>query len=154
MRRAEAPPAGWYPDPEGGTRLRWWEGEDWTPQYRAPPTPSELQRHAAAVRPPAPEHGAKGAPLARTDMEEVVSQVRQVARSEIDRAAGVFAQRAQAATRQVQPLISEYTTRITRILRISAIVVAVLLVAWFAFQAVAEVTFFEWLGDRIDRLTD
>jgi hypothetical protein len=45
------PPAGWYPDPEGSFRQRWWSGSDWTndfAQYR--PTqisqtpPSIIQR--------------------------------------------------------------------------------------------------------------
>lgn len=29
------PPAGWYPDPEGGSQVRWWDGENWT-QSSAP----------------------------------------------------------------------------------------------------------------------
>ncbi|WP_397517782.1 DUF2510 domain-containing protein [Rhodococcus oxybenzonivorans] len=24
------PPAGWHPDPEGGSQLRWWDGKQWT----------------------------------------------------------------------------------------------------------------------------
>ena len=155
MGRADAPPAGWYPDPEGGSRLRWWDGTDWAPDYRAPPTPSELHRRAAIVEPrQPPERLAPGAPLSRVEMEEVVSQVRQVARSEVDRAADIFTQRAQTATRQIQPLVTEYTNRIVRTLRIAAIVVVVLVIAWFVFQAVAEVTFLEWLGERIDNLTN
>ena len=27
-------PAGWYPDPDGGNRRRWWDGREWT-QYTA-----------------------------------------------------------------------------------------------------------------------
>lgn len=34
-------PAGWYPDPEGGDRRRWWDGQEWT-QYTA-----EFQRHTS-----------------------------------------------------------------------------------------------------------
>jgi hypothetical protein len=154
MKQADAPSAGWYPDPQGATRLRWWDGEDWAPQYRAPPTPSELHRRAATRMPAAPETARPAAALSRSDMEELVAQARQVARSEVDRAAGVFSDRARAATREIQPLISDYTSRAARVMRKVAIVGAVLLVGWFVFQAIAEMTFLEWLGERIDRLTD
>ena len=40
MRVADAPPPGWYPDPEGGSRLRWWDGTDWSDRYR--PRPPEI----------------------------------------------------------------------------------------------------------------
>jgi Protein of unknown function (DUF2510) len=33
------PPAlpGWYPDPEGTARQRWWDGTAWADDYRADP---------------------------------------------------------------------------------------------------------------------
>jgi eukaryotic-like serine/threonine-protein kinase len=31
-----SPPAGWYPDPEGGPNPRYWDGERWTDRYRVP----------------------------------------------------------------------------------------------------------------------
>lgn len=34
-------PAGWYPDPDGGERRRWWDGQEWT-QYTA-----DFQRHTS-----------------------------------------------------------------------------------------------------------
>lgn len=37
MRPKDAPPPGWYPDPLGGSRLRWWEGRDWADRFRPPP---------------------------------------------------------------------------------------------------------------------
>ena len=36
MNHPSASP-GWYPDPEGGPALRWFNGTDWTYQYQAPP---------------------------------------------------------------------------------------------------------------------
>jgi hypothetical protein len=162
VRRADAPPAGWYPDPAGGARLRWWEGTDWTDDYRAPPSPAEreiLARHgnlkAAATRlPEVPSAVREATRLSRADTEEVIAQVRQAARSEIDRAADLFSARARAATREIQPLVTEYTNKIFRWLRIIAVIVVVLVIAWFVFQAIAQESFFNWLGDRIDNLSD
>lgn len=38
LTRASAPVAqGWYPDPTGGRRARWWDGEEWTPHVQALP---------------------------------------------------------------------------------------------------------------------
>lgn len=31
------PAAGWYPDPAGGDRLRWWNGSEWTDHLSTPP---------------------------------------------------------------------------------------------------------------------
>jgi hypothetical protein len=156
MRTSEAPRPGWYPDPQGGARLRWWDGTDWTDRYRPPPTPAELERTSRSAKgaraPDAPDRPKAG--IARAEVDEIVAHVRQVARSELDRAADVFTQRASAATREFRPLVTEYTNRLLRWVRIGAIVVAVALVGWFVFQAFAQVTFFEWLGDRIDGLTD
>jgi DNA-binding PucR family transcriptional regulator len=92
--------------------------------------------------------------LSRQDTEEIIAQVRGAARSEIDRAADIFTQRARAATREIQPLVTEYTNKLFRWLRIIAVIVVVLVIAWFVFQAIAQESFFEWLGDRIDNLTD
>ena len=49
MKVADAPTAGWYPDPEGGTRLRWWDGGDWTDDYRVRPTLHETAGVAVAA---------------------------------------------------------------------------------------------------------
>ncbi|MGX9297425.1 DUF2510 domain-containing protein [Tsukamurella paurometabola] len=42
-RRAELPPpvapAGWYPDPEGAARMRWWNGTKWTRRFADPGVP-------------------------------------------------------------------------------------------------------------------
>ena len=55
--------------------------------------------------------------VVRPEVDEIVAQVRQVARSEVDRAAEVFARRATAATRELQPLVTEYTNRLLRWVR-------------------------------------
>ena len=86
--------------------------------------------------------------------DEIIAKVRDAARSEVDRAADVFSQRAQAAVRQIQPLVTEYTNKAFRWLRIIAVIVVILLIGWITFQAVAQVSLFEWIGDRIDNLTD
>jgi hypothetical protein len=33
---AIGPPAAWYPDPDGSTQLRWWDGKGWTGHYKPP----------------------------------------------------------------------------------------------------------------------
>jgi hypothetical protein len=159
MVRVAPPAPGWYPDPEGGTRLRWWHGTDWSDRYRPPPSSSELQRAAAtrATAEPSPPIGpASGTrrSLTRSEADEIIAQVRQVARAEVDRAAEKVTQQARSAAREIQPLISEYTNRLLRWLRIALLIAVVAVIAWFVFEAVAQATFLEWLGDRIDSLTD
>lgn len=165
MRLADAPPAGWYPDPDGGSRLRWWEGTDWTDNYRPRPTPSEIAAREFAH----PQEGAAasaraaGLPVTATpeyrrdvrrESEEIIAEVRKVARSEVDRAADLFSQRARAATRDLQPLITEYTTKFFRWLRIGLVIAIVLVVGWIVFQAIVQQSFLDWIGDRIDSLTE
>lgn len=159
MRIEDAPRPGWYPDPEGSARLRWWMGTDWSDRYRAPPTPgvADIQAVAAAhARTQFDEVGGHvgmgGLPRAQT--EEIISQVREAARSEAERAAQLFGAQARAATRNLQPLISDYTSRGLRLIRRLVVLAVILVIAWFVFQAWANVTFFDWLGDRIDNITD
>jgi len=40
------PPSGWYPNPQGGLGLRWWDGARWSDQVRAPTTPP--RKHTAS----------------------------------------------------------------------------------------------------------
>jgi hypothetical protein len=165
MRVADAPQPGWYPDPAGGVRLRWWDGTDWSDDFRSRPSVGQLlladkarlaarqaARTAEGLAEPRLPPGA-GA-LSRADTAEIISQVRQAARLEAERAADLFTQRARAATKEIQPLITEYTSKILRWIRIGAVIVVALLVGWILFQVIAQVSFFEWLGDRIDNVSD
>ena len=84
MKLEDAPPPGWYPDPEGGERLRWWEGDDWGEERRAPPITGELREavqavtEAAATASETAQEARDRARSAETD--RVISQVRDVTR--------------------------------------------------------------------------
>jgi hypothetical protein len=159
MRTKDAPPAGWYPDPEGGARLRYWEGTDWSDRWRAPPTAGviKIQAEAAArARTDAHQFGAPSTmgSLSRQDSDEIINQVRLAARAEAERAATMFGAQARSVTSNLTPLISEYTTKITRWFRIASMIAIALLIGWLAFQIFAQVSMFEWIGDRIDNLSN
>ena len=159
MRRVDAPPAGWYPDPEQATRLRWWDGMDWTDIRRAPPSNAELivaeenrQFFEREKVPPGylpPKSG-----VTQQDASQIIAEVRNVARQEVDRAAQEFSNRATNAVRSVTPLITEYASDLRKWVRRIVITGIVLLVAYFLFQVIAQASFFEWIGDRIDNLND
>jgi len=162
MRVEDAPPPGWYPDPEGYTRLRWWEGTDWADRFRAPPTPSESDLEGQtygyvedrqAARAGAYDQRPPGG-MTRQESEAMVNQVRMAAREEAERAAALFGAQARAATRNITPLISQYTNRVIKWIRILSVIAIVLVIGWIAFQIFAQVSMFEWIGDRIDNLTD
>lgn len=159
MKKADAPSPGWYPDPELPSRLRWWDGLDWTDVRR--PRPSNVELELAKM--PAPElEAARGASsptstpagLSRQDTQEIIAEVRDVARSEVDRAVEVFGQRAQAAARSVTPLITDYGVRVMRWVKIALGLITVLFLLWLGFQLFAQATLFDWIADRIDNLTD
>lgn len=166
MRRVDAPRAGWYPDPQSSTNLRFWDGLDWTDARRSPPSAAELrayeQREAfqLAHQYVAPVASAAGAThavsnrIGRPESQQIVEDVRRATRSEVDRAADVFSQRARQIQRDFVPLVSDYTNRVIKWIRTAAIIAIVLLVAYFVFQAVAQASLFEWIGDRIDNVTD
>lgn len=162
MRRIDAPPSGWYPDPESRTSLRYWDGLDWTDARRSPPSAAELlsyeQREAfeAAHQYVAPVAAADDFAYrgGRAENQQIVEDVRRAARGEVDRAADLFSQRARQMQRDIVPLVSDYTNRLVRWIRFAAIVAVVLLVAYFVFQVIAQASLFEWIGDRIDNFTD
>ena len=161
MRIIDAPREGWYPDPDGRQRLRWWDGLDWTDIKRAPPSTAELtaaeQLRQLHEPPDLVRSGQQlqqvSSGLGRQDVQDIIAEVRTVARSEIDRAANEFTNRANSAVRGITPLISEYTSSLLRWIRRAVIVAIVLLVAYFVFQVVVQASFFSWLGDRIDNWT-
>ena len=160
MRIEDAPQPGWYPDPEGGSRLRWWEGTDWSDRYRMRPVENYVEsviRQAADQN----EHGSHrwvpddpglGNPGVNT--QAVVDQVREAARQEAERAAQMFGAQARSAAQSVQPLISEYTLKATKWFRRIGILVVLFAAAWFAFQVFAQKSMFDWIGDRIDNISD
>src|SRR5690606_33440612 len=84
----------------------------------------------------------------------VVEQVRLAARQEAQFAAEEFERRARALTGEIPPLISQYTSRFLRMVRIVLVLGFVFLLAWFAYQLVVQKSIFDWIGDRIDNLTD
>jgi hypothetical protein len=158
VRREDAPRAGWYPDPELPSRLRWWDGEDWTDIRRPRPTEIELADvpapdHEAAARSMSAPYSTPGN-LTRQDTQQIISEVRDVARSEVDRAVTMFGQRAEAAARSVTPLITDYGARVMRWVKIALGLVTVLFLLWLGFQLFAQASLFDWIGDRIDNLTD
>ncbi len=158
MKASEAPPPGWYPDPVGGVRLRWWDGTDWSDRFRARQG-IDVGVHGSHTSTPAARNlgGAPHVPSirpGRAETQELITEVRQAARAEIDRAADLFSARARAATQQIEPLISQYTSRMLRWIRIAFTIALLLAIAWVLFYLVAQVSFFEWLGERIDNLRD
>lgn len=163
MRYADAPRAGWYPDPRSRTRLRWWDGFDWSDIWRAPPSDAELlaaeelqeffdENELVAAGRGVATQAAAG--MSRQDSTQIVEEVRMAARQEIDRAAQEFSDRATTAARRITPLITEYTNKLTKWFRRALILAFVLLAAYFIFQVIAQQAFFDWLGDRIDNVTD
>ena len=162
MKLADAPPAGWYPGPArrhaaalvGRQRLdrelpgpsdglRGGRSSGWDDNRTAP-------RSAASQLPEAVE--AAGA--VRRDTEAIISEVRKVARSEVERAADIFSARARAAARDIQPLITQYSMKFMRPFKIASVILVIAFVGWVVFQFIVQQSFYDWIGDRIDNLTD
>jgi hypothetical protein len=162
MKVSDAPRAGWYPDPEGGPRLRWWDGSDWLDRYRLRPLGAQNQGELEAqllapqgVGDPAFDLSQLGnAMQVPPQTAAVVEQVRLAARAEAQRAAQDFEARARRITGEIPPLISQYTNKFTRWFKLALMLSFIVLMAWFIWQVVVQKSIFDWLGDRIDNLTD
>jgi hypothetical protein len=76
------------------------------------------------------------------------------ARQEAERAAATFGREARSAAGSIGPLISEYTSKFMRWVRLLSTIAVIVFIAWLAFQIFAQASLFEWIGDRIDNLTD
>ena len=48
MTNAPTTPAGWYPDPAGSPRSRWWDGTQWTENFHDPLKASQLNTNLTA----------------------------------------------------------------------------------------------------------
>ncbi|MCB0968595.1 MAG: DUF2510 domain-containing protein [Ilumatobacter sp.] len=158
MRIEDAPAAGWYPDPEGGSRLRWWEGTDWSDRYRMRPIENFVETvEAQAAQSSGSHRWVPDDPRlgnSAIDTQAVVDQVREAARMEAERAAQMFGAQARSAAQSFQPLISEYTLKATKWFRRIAILAILFAAAWFAFQVFAQKSMFDWIGDRIDTISE
>ena len=57
---------------------------------------------------------------------------------------------ARAATQELQPLISQYTTKFFRWVKIALVLAVVLAVGYVIFQAIAQQSIVDWILDRFE----
>ncbi len=160
MKREDAPPEGWYPDPSGGTRLRWWDGVDWADSWRSPAlhVGAEIAEAAAAAGAHAYDGGGGGdssgrlgaaaaasanlqdlanqsASAGRRDQERLLIDMRRIARSEVERVTSDFGQKAKDATAgletTVKNLADEYGPQAMRWLRRGVVAIVI---GWIVFN--------------------
>ena len=174
VRRSEAPPPGWYPDPTGRSGLLWWDGLDWTTHHRpAPPSSSYAAGDAGDARagraaeagddtsvPSAAQLRSRAAAGLRQRREQerevvdAVAEARRVAKAEVDRAVSEATRQLTSTRDRWQPRVEAYLRRFRRWLRITAVVVVVLVALSTWASATMQTSLLEWLGERIDAATD
>jgi len=152
VRLEDAPPPGWYPDPDSGLELRWWDDADWTDHRRPLPTSMEsaaaaLSEETEAAMPPRAQFAAS------RDNSELVAEARAAAREEVTRAADLFSRRARTAVDRAQQVANEYLALVLRWSRFVLVAGALAVIAWFLLQLFVQAAFLDWVGDRIDNLT-
>ena len=179
MKAADAPSPGWYPDPEGGTRLRWWDGRDWGDHWRSSPAThllDDAMGSLAEARAETAEAAARGglgrssrlgeagaqiqdAGISRREREELIAEVRRSARQEIERATATLTDSAREATTSLEATIrrlaDEYLPTIAKWIKRGVKIIVVLGLILFLLQAigsVAQVRLLDWIGERIDAL--
>lgn len=91
--------------------------------------------------------------MSRQEVAEVMAEARRAAREETDRAIDKLSDRARDATRQLEPLIGQYGDRAMKWIRNLFIVIVALVVLWMVLQTVGQASLFEWIGDRVDNLS-
>ncbi len=168
MRRADAPRPGWYPDPTGDHRLRWWDGTDWTDHRRIRPP---RERDGGDGSSPAAdddtgstgstttERGARAAAAAKRGATQsdqtaaMLAEARKVARDEVDKAVRDVKRQVDHARWKYEPMVREYLGRARRWLRTLVIAAVIVVVLWVVLQTIAQVSLLDWLGERVDAVT-
>ena len=64
------PVQGWYADPEGSDQLRWWDGTQWSDQFRPAPTGAPVEV-PAATKPTAAKPATK--PIAQPPASQLIT---------------------------------------------------------------------------------
>jgi len=167
VRRADAPRPGWYPDPTGDHRLRWWDGTDWTDHRRIRPpregdggdgsSPAAVAGDTNPAGSPATDRGVRTAARSATTQADqtaaMVAEARKVARDEVEKAVRDVKRQVDHARWKYEPMLREYLGRARSWLRTLVIAVVIVTVLWVVLQTVAQVSLLDWLGERVDAVT-